>query len=348
MAWIEHLRIRGLRNLAAVELSLSEGHVCLVGGNGAGKTSLLEAVYLVNRGGSFRGRRHGPVVMHGAAGASIDLAGYQGGHAVRRQWRSELGVVTRETGLPVRLVGSAMHALVEGDPELRRRFIDWNVFHVEHGLAELRSRLRRSAAQRNAWLRAGGQGAAIWDAEYAAALSILAKVRADLLDRLRQAFHTLALELGVLDGLELVWRSDIPTDPDQTLAVLQRQLPGDVGRGYTYLSASRGDFCLQRDGTTWVGSRGQNKTAGVLLQLAADRVVREQYPEPSIWLVDDLPAELDRERQALLYGAIRAASTQVLSTALESPGSAVRQAGMQVFHVEHGTVRSMPSLRAVV
>ena len=55
MPRIDRLRISGLRNLSGVDLRFPEGSIWLVGDNGAGKTSVLEAVYLLSRGASFRG-----------------------------------------------------------------------------------------------------------------------------------------------------------------------------------------------------------------------------------------------------------------------------------------------------
>lgn len=346
MAWIDRLRIDGLRNLLGVDVTMGEVDGWLLGANGAGKTTVLEAVYLLSRGASFRGRRHGSLTSRGRSATRIEGLISIGGSRHRQLWRSAGGSVAeadRRLSFPVRLVGSAMHTLVEGEPALRRRFVDWNLFHVEPRFAPLRARFRRAAAQRNAWLRSGANGSAIWDGEYAACMGQIADFRCRLFHDLSIGFRTLTEQLDLLPGVDAVWRSELPGGEDLNDALARRRA-GDVSRGYSQLSPSRADFRFEVAGAPWVGSRGQNKLAGILLQIAADGVLRLSWPEPAVWLVDDPAAELDRDSEVRVLEHIRRVGGQVLVTSL-SERPALESAGrdQRVFHVKQGAVMPTPT-----
>jgi len=340
VARIERLRISGLRNLSGVDVRLPASVGWLVGENGAGKTSLLEAVYLLSRGSSFRGRRFGPLVTRGAGAARIDaLVTDSTGRWTRRLViPSRGGTQSAGRSFYVRLIGASMQLLLEGEPGLRRRFVDWNLFHVEHRFQSVRARYRRVAAQRNAWLKGGGGGKPVWDLEYASVLSEIAALRAHLLGSLARAFQQVARNYPAAQGLSLEWRSGLPAAVDIP-AWLDSHLDADIARGYSFLSSARGDFHFFQDSMAWVGSRGENKLVGILLQLAAEQVVFEQIGERAVWLIDDLGAELDRATQEKLLAQLINAGDQALVTSLDEPAIPTPQARTTaVFHVEHGAV----------
>jgi len=339
LARLDRLRVRGLRNLEAVDLDLGSGLVWLQGGNGAGKTSVLEAVYLLSRGTTFRGRRFGPLTTRGQPGTRLDGWMRGGDRAWQRSWRLDAG--GREIagdGFEVRLVGSSMQSLIEGEPDLRRRFVDWNLFHVEPRFEDVRSRFRRVAAQRAAWLRAGGQGAAVWDRPYLEGLTEVAAMRSAFSDSLATEFASVAGELDATAGLELQFKDGLPI-AGSAAEQLERQRVSDIARGYTFLSPARADFGFRRGDTEWRGSRGENKVAAILLQVAAERVVARRLGRRAVWLVDDLAAELDTAMERRTLELILDGADQVLAASLGSPPEwvAARQPVAR-FHVEHGSV----------
>src|SRR5690606_30037189 len=160
------LRIQSVRCLDDVEVDLERGPAYFFGPNGAGKTSLLESIHLLSRGRSFRTRDTRKLIAHGANGLTVFGEVWLGGtrHRLgvsfehgrlekRRDGTVATGMAELAALLPVHVVDPSSHQLVEGGPSERRRFLDWGVFHVEHGYLDAWRRYRRLLGQRNAALK---------------------------------------------------------------------------------------------------------------------------------------------------------------------------------------------------
>lgn len=341
---LNSLQVLRLRGVSDANLSLSEGVNWIVGGNAAGKTTLLEAVFLLGRGKSFRGSRYGGLVQRGRRDAQVYADVVVGGrgrrigviktsdgvhwweNGVRRGSLDDLGLRVN-----VRVIGENAQRLVEGDPDLRRRFLDWNVFHVEPGYRETYARFRRILAQRNAWLRLGGRGSALWDTAYSTVAEEVTRQRRSFVSAMAEGFGEISAACGLGQEVSVEFTRGWP-EGEGLISCLQRTKPADVERGYTWYGPGRGDLVVRVDGCAAVGSRGQNKIAVAALQLAAQRVWTQAGME-CVWLLDDLGAELSGASLRRVWSVITGSDAQVLATAVEPPPF-----GGAMFHVERGKV----------
>jgi DNA replication and repair protein RecF len=169
---LSRLRITSLRCLDEAELELHPERNYIFGPNGAGKTSILEGIFVLGRGRSFRTRQMRRLVQHGADGFAvfgevvIDGAlrrlgvAYRTGRLEKRMdGEPASSMAELAAWLPVHAIDPSMHALVEGGPSERRRFLDWGVFHVEPRYLGDWKRYRRVLSQRNAALKRGADSA---------------------------------------------------------------------------------------------------------------------------------------------------------------------------------------------
>lgn len=199
------------------------------------------------------------------------------------------------------------------------------------------SRFRRVASQRNAWLRSGARGQAVWDEPYAVVLSAISRRRARFFEALAEGFRALNAEEDWFREIEARWDGAI-LEHDELLSRLAAMRPADQERGFTYLGISRDDFSLRLDGNKWVGSRGQSKILGCVLQLAAEQLVSVENGMGALWLVDDLDAELAPAWSQRVVSLLRRHGSQAFYTAL--PGKELLTscctADDAMFHVEHG------------
>lgn len=341
---LNSLQVLRLRGISDADLSLSEGINWIVGENGAGKTTLLEAVFLLGRGKSFRGSRYGGLVQRGRRDAQVYADVFVGGRT------RQIGVVKTSDGihwwengvcraslgdlglrLNVRVIGENAQRLVEGDPDLRRRFLDWNVFHVEPGYRETYARFRRILAQRNAWLRLGGTGSALWDSAYATVAEELTRRRRSFVSAMAEGIEEISAACGLGEQVSVELTPGWPKG-ERLMSCLERTRLADVERGYTWYGPGRADLVVRVDGCAAVGSRGQSKIAVAVLQIAAQRVWMQEGIE-CVWLLDDLGAELSETGLRRVWSVITGSGAQVIATALQRPPF-----GGAMFHVERGKV----------
>jgi len=346
------LEVEGLRCLSKTRLELHP-HVNLVtGANGAGKTSLLEAIYLLGRGRSFRTRLTERLIAHGADGLQVfgrtDDPTYPTlGFAFDRKEGLRARVAGREAqslaelsvAFPVQVVDPGIHRLVEEGPAYRRRWLDWGVFHVEPGFVSTWGDYSRALKQRNAALKSGSDPAA-WEPELVRLGMILSAARARTMDLLEPHWgQTLAALLGEPVTLSYYqgWSQD--RSLAETLAATRER---DLERGSTGSGAHRFDVQLRIDGRSAreVLSRGQQKLLGAALALSMARLAGSEGRRPPTLLLDDPAAELDPEHTQALLAEIRTMRGQLVVTALQPQGAPFATPD-RAFHVEHGRVTTL-------
>jgi DNA replication and repair protein RecF len=343
------LTIENLRNIRQLSLDI-EGKtlVVLTGGNGAGKTTILEGIYLLARSRSFRSRRAGSLTTNGQRSTLIKAA-YVNANLrrttlqVRRDPAGMWQTARRKRDAPpaslsVKLVGENPQALLESEPSLRRRFLDWNVFHVEPMYWGLCRSLNRIVAQRNAFIRSGRIPSNIWDRQFVALAEQVTTLRSAFFSAWVNEFADLARIFPFLTNARLTF--DRGWSPDCDLAtVLEQNRAREIACGYTVEGPLRAKFDVLNDGRRQSFSRGQAKVVVCLLQLAADAVIRRKCGPVSVWLVDDLEAELDPAVARELWTLILSTGSQVFATGVTTPGGlddCLSNHQSCVFHVEHG------------
>lgn len=358
---IVRVALNHVRRFDSLELAPRPGINLITGANGAGKTSVLEALHLMAYGRSFRGRVRDGLVQKGAEGLDVFVEWREGadeGGVVRRAglrhsgqtWKGRLDgedvpqLGTLCAALAVVTFEPGSHALVSGGSEPRRRFVDWGLFHVEPDFLPLWRRYTRALKQRNALLKAGAPGKQLdaWDWELAQAGTPLTSRRQQYLERLQERAVVLAAELAPslqLQTLELQpgWRRNEMSLADALLLARER----DRTAGYTSVGPHRADWTVgfaQIPGRDAL-SRGQAKLTALACLLAqADDYAAERGEWPVIAL-DDLGSELDRNHQQRVLQRLAATPAQIFITATETPAALETELRPSaVFHVEHGEV----------
>lgn len=347
------VRLENFRCFPGVSLEPDPCFNLLAGGNGAGKTSLLEAIFFLGRGTSFRAARAEGAIRFGADHATV--FGRVSGLVPRR-----LGVeVSRSSGLGVRIDGSAgsradlvqalpvqaldpaSHELISGPPPARRQFLDWGVFHVEQGFFPAWQRYRRALQQRNAALRMGdGPAAWAWDELLVTEGQQVDQYRRHVTAQL--APRVTAVAAALLEGeLELALLSGWPEGSDLTEALGEARTR-DVALGSSQVGPHRADLRINHRArrARGIASRGQEKLVAAALTLAQVELVAALLGRPVVLVVDEPAADLDRVHLARLINAVSAAPVQAFVTTLD-PGGLELPADARVFHVEHGEVRPL-------
>jgi DNA replication and repair protein RecF len=323
------------------------------GANGAGKTSILESLVVLSRGRSFRTTQAGELV--GTAGDTFSifgLAATETGQDMRvglersgRRWRgrlngedlSQLSQLARV--MPLVLVEPDSHLLISGPPEVRRKFLDWGMFHVKHGFLETWRRYSKALKQRNAGLRSK-------QVEVLDSIEHILAEQGERLSRYRQEYTALIEdklfiileELGF--GLQDVRVSfNRGWGADSLLDSLKKNRSKDLERGVSHSGPHRADlsFTQGKQGARAVLSRGEQKLFAVALLLTQTQIAAEAGEMPLI-LLDDLSSELDNEH---FHKALQKALGSGAQIWLTGTDSAQSPSPHRMFHVEQGQVKEV-------
>lgn len=352
---LAELTVQDLRCIEQAELSLGPGTHVIYGANGAGKTSVLEAIFLLGRGRSFRTRLSERLIRLDRPWARVvgrvsgETRSSMLGIEIRRGAEEGSGTVARADGEPVSSLAELTHAfpvqvldpdahkLVEDVPARRRRWFDWGVFHVEPAFGVHWTRYQRALQQRNAALRSGRGGEELWDRELAREGEAMTAARERALAYLQPHWQDIGRELT---GLEVSLGFQPGWDRDAGLEVsLAAALPRDRERRTTSVGPHRADLVLKVRGKPArdVLSRGQQKLAATALHLAQLTSLQQGCGLHPTVLLDDPAAELDTQRLAIFMHRVRALNTQIVVTALTSDTPFLGPVE-RVFHVEQGRV----------
>ncbi|MBD0280704.1 MAG: DNA replication/repair protein RecF [Thermoleophilaceae bacterium] len=358
---VTRLELRDFRNYKGAGVELGRGLTVVVGANGAGKTNLLEALYLGCTGKSPRTPNQRELVRRGASVARVVLYTVDGEDAHRievgfepggsRRIRVDGARVDGLIGFEERpLVGVFMPErleLMKGPPAVRRAHLDQVVAALWPARADARTAYSRALAQRNALLvriragRAGTGALHAWDAELARQGMKLMDHRRGAVEALRPAFAELAGRLGLAGRAELLYRprSDA-IDASGFAAELRERRQADVERGFTAHGPHRDELSLTLDGNSLriYGSQGQQRVALLALLFAERRLLAERRGRPPLMLLDDVMSELDADRRELL-AELLAEGGQALVTATEPdqlPEAALARA--RLIRVEEGRI----------
>ena len=355
---LDHLEVRNLRILSAVNCRPGDGLNVIVGANGSGKTSILEAIHLLGSGRSFRTHRLAELISRGQTWlrARGDIRG-KGGVV------ESVGVEKGLQGLRIRMAGEEMRSasqlarrlpLVVISPDsqrlltdgagLRRQLMDWVLFHVEPTYLSVLQRYRRALRQRNAALRdgSGPNALAPWDQEVGEAGEGLHGQRQRFLEGILPIYAE-TLESLVSMAVEIRYRPGWDT-ASGLVEALHGTVTTDRARGFTGVGPHRADLQFSTAGAPahQVLSRGEGKLFVVGLVLAQCRFLADIQGRPPIVLVDDLASELDVDSRGRFFRQLRELEAQIFVTTVSRDlVETADWGGFQVFHVERGELLEM-------
>ncbi|MGD9386591.1 MAG: DNA replication/repair protein RecF [Gammaproteobacteria bacterium] len=347
---LRSLKLTQFRCFEDAELEPVPGINLITGKNASGKTSLLEAIFLLGRGRSFRAARREAMIREGAerlrAVARLDedrvlgLEVERGGWTARAAGQPVAQLSQLSDWLAVQVMDPDVHRLVQEGPGERRRYLDWATFHVKPGFLDAWRNYQRALRQRNAALKAGEPDAslALWERTLGAEGAALDAFRKDTVMALQPPVAEVAqLLLGT--NVAIDYRPGQPAGQDLAEALAAHR-NRDRKAGMTQLGPHRADLQLKIDdhrARGWV-SRGQQKLLAAALVLGQARLLAPAFGDRGVLLVDDPAAELDRGRCEALLGLISDMPFQVFVTALDTEVLSGLEPE-RTFHVEQGRLR---------
>lgn len=355
------LDIQQLRNIQRSQVVPASRFNLLYGNNGSGKTSFLEAIHYLALGRSFRTRLASRIVGHGTESfrilAQIESKGQaltvgiekdiKGEGRIRINQQSAKSLIEVTQTLPVRLLYTDSRLLLSGPSKLRRQFIDWGVFHVEPAFLLHWQHAQRALKQRNATLRMQSSKSMVelWGKELVAASQLIHPLRQHYIEEFKNVFDELVSELLPAIPLSLTYKPGWNEELGLEQALAQ-SVSRDMELGYTQYGPHKADLSIKVDRTTPAQdelSQGQQKLLVYALYLAQGIFLKRKFAKSCVYLLDDLPAELDEENRYRIARALQEIDAQVFVTGVErqhlSPLCISSECKM--FHVERGEVEQV-------
>ena len=378
---IIELAIHHFRNLHTIELQPSSCNVFL-GQNGSGKTSLLESIYLLSRGKSFRHHQPRHYIEHGFSDTTVfarlnheqTVAIAKSQDATTQLRLNGQSLVTQSPLaqlLPTLLLEPVSLAQLEDGSQARREMLDWLGFHVEQSFHPNWLSYQRLLKQRNSLLKQNVGNASLtslqqqelsaWDYQLSQHAEKIHQARTHIIEQWQPHFLAQAQKFLPQYAEKLRLRYTPGFDTEAGLAItLANRLASDIELGYTRMGCHRADINVVLDlvHTDAAGhkhkqtllatdmlSRGEKKLLVMALRLSQLPLLNQVDKVPLV-LVDDITAELDSDALMLLLTGLKQVNSQLFITSLTQDIvesiQKIWQDNVKLFHVEQGSVKQLP------
>ena len=354
---VQSFGVHQFRNIAQAEIAPGEGVNIIYGGNGQGKTNLLESVWLMTGFRSFRRAEYAEMIMEGKDEAAV-FASFvsnereQTGKLTLQQRKRLLMLNGFAQETPRRMLGvfpavaftPGTLSLAQGGPGERRRFLDVALSMLTPAYAVRFAKYTKALAQRNALLR-GTQATELldtWDLSLAGEAAQIAQARLKYLEQLipraRDFYEGISAGREVFDVVYHPAGAKEATT-EGYLEALRNSRQRDLRLQMTHAGPHRDDLLLTLNGKSLrdFGSQGQQRSAALAMKLAEAAVLFDIAGERPIALLDDVMSELDPDRQRDLLRYLD--GWQVFLTCCEYTDT-LKSCGGRVFSVRGGEIQA--------
>ena len=357
---LDKVQISHFRNIDDMSFTAHRSLNVFLGVNGSGKSSILEALHYLGFARSFRTQKHKNVIRHTKHGFTVFCsAAVEEGHQqkfgisrllddsciVNINGKKSKRATDLASYLPIQIFTPQSSDLLLGAPKLRRRYLDWLLFHVEQSFNLDFQVYNKSIKHLNALYKSAQpeQGLDYWHnilCEKGEAISVK---RATLLnEHLIQLINVNLEDFLPEFSFEISYYRGWEKGYSLSEAVLKNR-QRDQKNGFLSVGPHKADLRIKLHGVNAheILSRGQLRMFVAAMQLAQTQYLHAQTAKTSIFLLDDVGAELDEEKRKVFISRLNTSDTQLFVTAID-----IKQLEFlenyndkKVFHVEHGQVR---------
>lgn len=360
--YLKEIELKNFRNYKEQAVTFHEKVNIITGKNAQGKTNLLESLYIMSLGKSFRTGRDGEMIGFGQEFCRAKS------RTITEDGEIEIEITISKEGKLVKIDGVKAKKtadllehvymvafspddlkIVKDEPEKRRKFMDRELCQLKPVYYTNLTRYKKLLANRNILLRQGNKNPdlfSVYDeelAQYGSKIMAERRTFSEKLNKISSDIHGRVTDgkekLTVSYECEFKEFSTMEELKEQFLQKLRSGLKKDLFRGTTGSGPHKDDLKLEIDGIDirHYGSQGQQRTAALSLKLAEIYLIREETGEEAILLLDDVLSELDMERQTFLLNRLQ--NVQIFITAADLSDTLFSNLPESyVFQVDQGSV----------
>lgn len=326
---LKDLNVHNVRNIATARLALHPRFNVFHGANGSGKTSLLEAIYLLGTGHSFCTREISTLIRHNESALTV-FARMDSDESISIQksisspTRVKLNQQSCQRSsdlahfLPCQAFYQDIFQIIDEGPATRRSLLDWGLFHVKQSYLTVWKDYRRVIKQRNALLRqkASMQQCIPWNNMLVELAHELDAMRANYFRDWSETFQTFVTQLTDIPCTIHYYKGWDKKGCGKELAtILIDQFASDIQAQYTHSGAHQADVIFETGALKAKQSlsRGQQKIILIALKLAQTHLLQK----PCVYLFDDIAAELDAAHLQRFINCLNQVKGQFFLTAID-------------------------------
>lgn len=358
-------KLTNFRNYDHADVEFFSGENLISGGNGQGKTNLVEAIMLCALSKSPRTSHDEDLKKEGCSHAEVELCVERdfGKLYLKCIIDDELGkkfyLNSNELKKVSDLFGNLVAVyfspndliLVSGSPAERRDFIDTDISQLSGSYYNLTQRYAKVLFQRNKLLKTVHDRSLIadqidiWDEQLASLSGLIIKTRKSFIEKLKQPANDILKFISkdsdslniYYDGAKGESSEEIKQD---ILKSLKFNLAKDMELGYTTIGPHRDDIVFELNGkdAKVFASQGQKRSIVLALKIAELVVFEKELGEKPVLVLDDVFSELDSTRQKKLYSWL--SGYQVLMTGTTFKFKPTEEEGYKQFVIKAATIRS--------
>jgi len=357
---IDSLKLKDFRLYPSLEVTFGDGVHVITGDNAQGKTSLIEAIYLLALTKSHRTPLDYALIREGAKFAKIEAHGLSGGKAAQfeiilsgdgkkakynqieyKRLSDYIGLLKVVMFAPEDLV------MVKGSPSERRRFVDLELGQADRHYLYHLGQYKKLLKERNEHLKSlqkqRSTDYTLLEVLTEQAIHYAKKLivtRETFVETIRPLFKKTINALSGEDAFDITYE---PSMREATFEAFKKKIKTDILMGTTTVGPHRDDFVFTLNGQPLkkVASQGQMRTVALAIKLAIIEWLKQSRKTTPIILLDDVFSELDSSRQQNILNHLDdKAQVFITATTLSALDDKTKQS-TKLMHIENGTIKGV-------
>ena len=355
--FIKKLRLHEFRNIKNKEFIFDNKINIFYGQNGAGKTSILEAIYFLSSGKSFRKGNFKNLINFNANSLTVYL---ECNNSDENNTQPHVFAISKEKSgkwkgqknnnpikkqsdithaLPVIAIDPEVYRLVDFGPLYRRNFLDWLVFHVKHDYLILWKKTHKCVKQLNVLYKSKASKEEIypWEKTFIQYSEQLNEIREGFFNEIKPKIIQLSLYMQEeITDLNIEYKKGWSEDIN-----LAGQLNKDRIKNLRYGQLQHGPqkmdikISVGKHQASQTLSRGQKKILSMTFYMAYIDLILNSTNKTPVLCLDDFDAEIDKEKLFKAAQFFKDKKTQIFITSVQKKKISKVFPDAQMFHVKH-------------